>query len=84
MKEYKITIEGASTLIMNRLGKDLLDEMAKIKKDELSNWEEANWEKKLYKDADNNVILPDLVLHAMIIEAGKKQDHKRLVTGFQS
>ena len=72
MKQYEIQLKGASAMLMNRLGKDILDEVSKIKKDELPKWEEDNWEKKVYKDKDGNVILPELVLRAVIIEAGKK------------
>jgi len=76
MKKYKIVLKNASSLLMNRLGKDILDEVSKIKKDEITAWEEENWQKKLYTDKDNNIIFPCTVIHAMLVEAGKKHPER--------
>jgi hypothetical protein len=75
MKKYKVRIQGSSAMLMNKLSKELLTELSKIKKDELPQWEENNWQKKAYSinEGDNiQYILPELVLRAMVIEAGKK------------
>lgn len=72
MKKYEIRIRGASDMLHNRLSKDLMDEIKEIPNAKKEEWEKQNWEKKLYKNSDGDIIIPDLVLYAFMQEACKK------------
>lgn len=72
MKTYNVKIKGASAMLQNRLGKDLLDEISKVRKDDLPQWEEDNWQKKAYTNKEGEPILPELLIHAFLIESAKK------------
>lgn len=75
MKTYELKIEGAAPMLMNRLSRELNIEIKKIPKDKKDEWEDANWQKKLYTkevDGKTEIIIPDLVLHSFLINACKK------------
>lgn len=71
-KKYDISITGVSPLIWNRMKKELEDEKAKLKKDQLSEWEEKNWVRKAELGANGDILLPPEWVKWSIIESAKK------------
>jgi len=75
MKKYEIKIKGVADMLQNRLSKDLIDEIKQIPNAKKEEWEEENWEKKLYKlkvDGEERITVPDLVIYSFLQEACKK------------
>lgn len=75
MKKYEIHIKGVSDALQNKLDRAIIQEQSKIRKEELDNWEEENWRKKLYTaeiDGEEKVVWPDRNVLGMIQEACKK------------
>lgn len=72
MKTYEIKIRGVADMLQNRLSKELIDEMKEIPNAKKEEWEEKNWGKKLYKNNEGKVILPEMVVYSFLQEACKK------------
>ena len=79
MKKYIIGLKGTSPLVFNTLQKELEDEKKKLKKDELSEWEQKNWMKKAERDSKKNIIIPVRWLKRAFVNACK---HSRKVPHF--
>lgn len=58
MKTYEIKLKGISPLIWNRMKRELEEEKKKLKKDQLSEWEQSNWIRKAELDGNGNAIIP--------------------------
>lgn len=58
MKTYVIEAKSVSPLIFNTRQRDIDLELSKLKKDELSEWEENNWKRKAEINQSGSVILP--------------------------
>jgi hypothetical protein len=71
MKTYEIKIEGVSSCIQNKLSRDLIKENKKIPNEKKEDWEDENYEKKLYTNRDGEVIWPAINIHGMILAAAK-------------
>jgi len=72
MKTYTAKIKGANAMLQNRLGKDLLDEIKTIKKEDLTKWENDNWHRKTYQNENGEYIFPENSIHAFLMDAAKK------------
>lgn len=72
MKKYEISIKGTSPLIWNVQKKELQDEIAKLKKNQLAEWDETNWKRRAAFDDKKNVIVPANWFKQSIIGACKK------------
>lgn len=74
MKVYRADIVGESPVIWNRVKKELLDEIHRLKKDEIREWEEneKNWRRKAEYDEKGNVLIPPEWLRGALIEACKQ------------
>lgn len=59
MKKYNVKIGGATDMLFNKFSHDLNKEKKGIDKSKIEEWEEQNWERKLYTDNNGNIILPD-------------------------
>jgi len=66
VKKYQVDIEGVTPIIFNVRKKDIEDEKAEIKKNELVEWEENNWIRKAEFNKDGDVIIPARWLKSMI------------------
>lgn len=80
IKRYDVELKGTTPIIWNRMKKEIEDEKKKLKKTELSEYEEKNWIKKaeLY---DGYVVIPPLWLKSMLINACKQT---RLIPHFET
>ena len=72
MKTYEIKISGVADMLQNRLSKELIDEIKEIPNAKKEEWEEKNWERKLYKDKEDNIIIPEMGLHIFLQDSCKK------------
>lgn len=72
MKKYEISIKGTSPLIWNVQKKELQDELSKLKKNELAEWDEKNWRRRAAMDEKGNVIVPGNWFKQALIGACKK------------
>jgi len=72
IKKYELEIVGTSPVIWNVMKKEIEDEKKKLKKNELSDWEENNWIKKAEFDKKGNPIIPERWLKGVIEESCKK------------
>lgn len=59
MKKYKVELEGLTDVLFNKYSHELNKEKSGVPKDKLPDWEESNWERKLYTDETGNFIIPD-------------------------
>lgn len=75
LAEYEVKIVGTAPMIMNRLSKDLIDEMANVPKGKKEAWEEENWEKKLYTeevDGKRVIAWPAINIHSFLVNSCMK------------
>ena len=72
MKTYQIEISGVSPVIWNRMKKELVDEVKKLKKDQLAEWEETNWKRKAEIDDKKNLVIPPEWIKGSLVDACKK------------
>jgi len=80
IKTWKVEIENQEgfPMLQSRPGKDLMDEIKKTKKNELSEWEENNWQRKAYTE-NGNVVLPATHIKGCLVNACK---HTKIVPYF--
>ena len=71
MKTWNIAIKGVTSLVWNRYKKELADELSKLKKDQLKDWEEKNWKRKAEYDTEGNLLLPAEWLKQSLVAACK-------------
>ena len=78
MKKYQVKIKGVSILVWNRQKKELFDELKKLKKNQLSDWQEKNWLRKAdfhngakMPKASDKAYIPQEWLKGMIVGACK-------------
>lgn len=71
MKTYEIEIEGISPIVCNTRQKEIDDEIKKLKKDELAEWEEKNWRRKAVTNDNGKVILRRSWFRGMLINSAK-------------
>jgi hypothetical protein len=74
IKEFEVCIEG-TTMLMNRLSKDLIEEIKKIPKAQYDEYEDKNYLKKLYGyevDGGKTIVIPEINIHAMLQSSSKK------------
>ena len=71
IKKYEIKIKGTTPVLWNRMKKEIEDEKKKLKKNELTEWEEENWMKK-GEFNNGNAIIPSEWLKSMLLNACKQ------------
>jgi hypothetical protein len=71
MKKYEVTIEGFTPLIYNRMKREFEVEKKVLKKDQLADWEAANWRRKAEYDEGNNLLFPPEWIRGCLINACK-------------
>ncbi len=71
-KKWIVNIEGIKPLILNVRKRELDAEMKALKKDEIAEFEEANWRRKAEVDEENMVVIPSRWVRAMLISSCKK------------
>jgi len=74
-KVFEITIASEGKALHDRLDMALIKEQAKVPRSKMEQWEEDNWEKKLYKeeiDSKEVLVFPEKNIRAHLIEACKK------------
>jgi len=79
MKTYIIGLKGISPLVFNTRQKNIDEEIAKLKKNQFSEWESKNWKKKAIRDKKGNVIIPVIWIKSAFVNACK---HSRIVPNF--
>ena len=79
MKKYIIGLKGITPLVFNTRQKEIDEEISKLKKDEYSEWESANWRRKAKRDKKGNVIIPVIWIKASFVNACK---HSKMVPSF--
>ena len=72
MKKYNVKVSGCSPIIWNVMKRELDLELKELKKNELAEWDEANWSRKAEFDEKGNAIVPDRWLKSAMVEACKK------------
>jgi len=72
MKTYECEIEGTSPYIWNVYKKELADELQKLKKNEMVEWDAANWKRKASTDEKGNVIIRPEGFKQAIVDACRK------------
>ena len=72
MKKYEIKIKGAAPMLQDKLDRELIKELSTIESAKKDKWEDENWERKLYKNDEGQIIIPNLMLQSFLIEACKK------------
>ena len=72
IKKYEIKIDGETPVIFNRMKKENEDEKKKLRKDELSEWEEKNWLKKAEFNGNSTVVMPTEWIKSMLLNACKQ------------
>lgn len=71
--KYVVQVKGATPLLQNRLSKDLIDEIKKVPRDKREEWQDQNFMKKLYLDADGKtVIFPTTNIHSFLVSCARK------------
>ena len=58
-KKWIVEIKGIKPLISNVRKRELDAEIKALKKDELAEWEENNWQRKAEIDENGMVIIPE-------------------------
>lgn len=72
LNNFEVTIKGTQLpTLMNRLSRELNEEVAKIPKDQRDEWEDKNYKKKLYGD-ENNIVVPSPNILGLMLECAKK------------
>jgi len=71
-KRYKIHIEGISPVVWNVMKKELADELKELKKDQLSEWEEKNWKRKVELNEKGEIIIPVRWFKSTLVNACKR------------
>jgi isopropylmalate/homocitrate/citramalate synthase len=79
MKKYIVELEGTSPLVFNTRSQELDEERAKLKRDELAEWEQKNWRRKAERDKKGNVIIPIRWLKSAFVNACT---HSKIVPNF--
>jgi len=78
LKKYKIRANSTTAVIWNVMKKSIADEIKKLKKSELTEWEENNWVKKA-ETHGKKVFIPARWVKSMLINSAK---HTRLIPHF--
>lgn len=73
-KKYEIQIKNIenSPICWNVMKRELEEEKKKLKKNELNEWEEENWQRKAEYNDKGKVIIPERWFKQSIVEACKK------------
>lgn len=71
-KKWIVEIKGIKPLISNVRKREIDAELKTLKKDELNEWEENNWQRKAEIDDNGMVVTPARWFSGMLIEACKK------------
>jgi predicted HNH restriction endonuclease len=71
-KKYEISIKGVTPLVWNRMKRELELEKGKLKKDQLTEWEEKNWLRKAEFDDSGGVVLPNEWLKKALMDSASK------------
>lgn len=79
MKTYIIELKGISPIVFNTRQKELDEEIAKLKKNEYSEWEKENWKRKALKDNKGNIIIPIIWIKSAFVNSCR---HSRIVPSF--
>lgn len=77
--KWKVKIQGVQPLIWNVMKREIELEKKKLKKNELSEWEENNWKKKAEYNDKGKVVIPERWVKSSLIAACK---YSRLVPSF--
>jgi len=75
MKTYTATIIGTTSMLQNRLSKDILDEKKAIPNDKKEEWDNKNYLRKAYSRIVNGTqeyTVDERCIHGMLISAAKK------------
>jgi len=72
MKKYEIEIKGISPYIWNVYKKEMADEIKKLKKNQLEEYDEKNWRRKAADDEKGNAIIRPEGFKQAIIDACRK------------
>ncbi len=71
MKKYEIKLKSNTPIVWDRMKKEIEEEKKKLKKDQLSEYEEKNWLKKAELNNGNAIIPPEWI-KSMLINACKQ------------
>jgi len=81
MKQYCVRLKSTTPLLCNVRQRKIELELRKLKKNELADWEENNWQRKAEIDKKGNVIIPSRWFRSAFINACK---FSRLVPHFET
>lgn len=71
VKKYKVKIQGISPLILDTRQRNLDLEKKELKKNELDDWDQKNWNRKAETDSKGDVRIPNRWLRQTFITACK-------------